>query len=107
MRTGSYKETQDGGYRLFLDPGIYSKEAIIKALHLFTHKCHINFSSYNDRQAQVDFSRRDKETKIEEVIRDFLNELIDQQLRLTITQETRKIHELIVAEAFAPLNESE
>lgn len=106
MTSGSYERMQDGTYRLFLDSRIYSKEAIVKTAHLFIHKCYINFNDYGDRQAKVDFSPKDEDIKVEEVIKDFLNELIDQQLRFIIKQDTHKIHELIVAEAFAPLEES-
>ena len=103
MMSGSYEKRQDGTYSLCLDTNIYSNEAILKTVHLFLHKCHVNFSEYGEANARVEFSSDDKGMEIEGVIKDFLSELVDQQLRFVVRRDTQDIHKLIISEAFAPL----
>ena len=93
----------DGRYRLNLDVTIYSREAIVKTAYLFTNKCHINFHSYSDKTAIIDFSPKNEDGCLKTMLQDFLNELLDQQLRVYIHNETKNINEMIVREAFAPL----
>lgn len=90
--------------RLNLDVNLYSRDAILSTAYLFTDKCHINFLSYGDRIAQLDFMQKNHDNyELELVVKDFLNELIDQQLRVRIHNETKDIKKMIISEAFAPL----
>ena len=60
--------------------------------------------SYGEELAVVIFSHKiNNDYEIELIIKDFLNELIDQQLRVQINNDTKDIKEKIIAEAFAPL----
>ena len=48
-------------------------------------------------------SPKELQTDVESLVPEFLNELIDQELRVRVQRETAEIHRLIVSEAFAPL----
>lgn len=96
----------DMEYNIVLDSNIYSKDAILKTASRFNHRCNVNFTYYNESEAKVNISAKDGETPLKEIINSFLSELLDQQLRFSINEKTQKIHELIIAEAFAPLSET-
>ena len=91
--------------KIDLDVHLYSRDAILNTAYLFTNKCHVDLRSYGDKTAEVIFTQKpNSELEIEVIAKDFLNELIDQQLRVNIDQETKAIKELIIKEAFAPLD---
>lgn len=91
--------------KIELDVHLYSRDAILNTAYLFTNKCHIDLRSYGDTTAEVIFTLKpNSELELDTIAKDFLNELIDQQLRVNIGQETKVIKELIVKEAFAPLD---
>ena len=94
----------DGTIKLNLDVGLYSRDAILSTAYLFTDKCYINLQSYGQKVAQVFFSQKsNKNRELELLVKEFLNELVDQQLRVRIRNETKGIQKMIVVEAFAPL----
>jgi len=96
--------TSGGEIKLNLDVELYSRDAILNTAYLFTHKCYINLQSYEKKVAVVVFSQKDDQNcELKLVIKDFLNELIDQQLRVRIHNETKDIKKMIISEAFAPL----
>ena len=91
--------------KIDLDVNLYSRDAILNAAYLFTNNCHIDLRSYGDTTAEVIFTvKPNSKLELDTVVKDFLNELIDQQLRVNIEQETWAIKELIIKEAFAPLD---
>jgi len=104
MDTDNLEYLPDGKIKLDLDVSFYSRDAILSTAYLFTDKCYINLLSYGDKIAQLVFLRKKQnDNNLELLINDFLNELIDQQLRYRIDCETKDIKKIIIAEAFAPL----
>ena len=101
----SLKYSSDETINLSLDVGLYSRDAILNTAYLFTNKCHVDLRSYGDKTAEVIFTQKpNSELELDTIAKDFLNELIEQQLRVNIDKETKAIKELIVKEAFAPLD---
>lgn len=91
--------------KIDLDVHLYSRDAILNTAYLFTSKCYVDLRSYGDKTAEVVFTQKpNSELELDAIVKDFLNELIDQQLRVNIDQETKAIKELIIKEAFAPLD---
>ena len=106
MDTGNLEYLPDGEIKLDLDVKLYSRDAILNTAYRFTDKCYVNLQSYGDKTAQVVFSpKNDKNKELKVLVKDFLNELIDQQLRVRIWDETQEIREQIIKEAFAPLEQ--
>ena len=90
--------------KLELDTRLYSRDAILATAYLFKCKCHIVLQSYGDTTAEVSLTHKPNiELELDDIAKEFLNEIIDQQLRVNIAHETGAIKELIVKEAFAPL----
>lgn len=104
MNANNIERISEEHIRLNLDVSLYSRDAILSTAYIFTDRCYIHLLSYGDKVAQLDFLRKkDDKHDLELLINDFLNQLIDQQLRVRIHNETKDIKKMIVAEAFAPL----
>jgi len=94
---------EDGRVELELDTNFFCKEAILKTAYQFTEQCHFKVETAGAGAVRVVMSPKDLGTDIDRLVPDFLNELIDQELRVRVQRETAEIHRLIVSEAFAPL----
>lgn len=82
-----------------LEKNIYSKSTIMKATYKFTDRAYIyiQFVSFEAK----DYYRIYFKSKIDsELLLDsFMNELLDQELRMLVANETKKIREVIVSKA--------
>ena len=93
-------------YKLMIDSTIYSKEAIIEALYDNSHK----FYAYqmknegNDNLIDILFEQKKNCALDKEIILDFINNLIEHQLRYNINKQFSHIRDAIVQEAFKPIN---
>jgi His-Xaa-Ser system protein HxsD len=94
---------EDGSVGIDVDTRFFSEEAILKAAYQFTGQCHVKLATVGEGVAQVVISPKDPQDNLDRVVPELLNELIDQQLRITVGRETAEIQRLIIAEAFAPL----
>lgn len=87
--------------KLHIDPQIYSLEATQKAAYRFIDKLTILIQSNGD---QLDCEIEPvvgHEVKFEEHVANFKRELLDQQLRKQIKEETEPTRNLILAYAFS------
>jgi His-Xaa-Ser system protein HxsD len=89
-----------------LDESVYSRDAVLRTAYWFTDRCYL----YIARPAPGSFrvQLKSKALKpdldagtLEEVAGEFLNSLLDHQIRRDIESETGRIRELLVAKAFA------
>jgi His-Xaa-Ser system protein HxsD len=94
---------EDGNVGVEVDTNFFCEEAILKAAYQFTRLCHVKLATVGEGAAQVVISPKDPQTDLDRLVPEFLNELIDQQLRVKVQRETADIQRLIVAEAFAPI----
>src|SRR5262245_14973130 len=67
-----------------------------------TERCFFYIAPVNDGAVEVTLlSKKDGQANTDQLVWDFLADLVDQSLRLKINAETRAIRELIVAQAFS------
>jgi His-Xaa-Ser system protein HxsD len=106
MPDNTRKESQLNECRdcaLTVDLSLYCREAILETAYLFTGKYHVNVTTTDEKTATVRFVPKIPGLRQGDVAQDFMNELIDQQLRVRLRRETADIQRMIIAEAFAPL----
>ena len=83
-----------------LEKAIYSKSTLLKSCYKFTDRAYIYLKSINENNKEIFriyFEYKNKEAK--NLIGDFMNELLDQELRDVVSNETKKIREAIVSKA--------
>ncbi|MDR3093617.1 MAG: His-Xaa-Ser system protein HxsD [Bacteroidales bacterium] len=87
-----------------VDLNIYKQEVITSAIHKFTDKCFVS-QNKADNVIQVAFSvKSEQSVSLELLVKEFENELIDQQVRYDTEQKFGHIRNLIVQQAFAPIS---
>jgi His-Xaa-Ser system protein HxsD len=106
MPFNSWVQDEDRSYVLTLDSQIYCKEAVLNTAYAFTHRAHITVATSDPQSIAVRIILDSGGNDIQDVCREFLRELVDQQLRATIREETADIRKAIITEAFAPLEEA-
>ena len=89
-----------------VDMQIYAKESLNAACYKFTNKFYIHqqTSSESDKIINVFFESQNGDNISEEIVKSFCNELIDQQVRFNTNLQFGHIRDLIVEEAFKPVN---
>lgn len=86
---------------------LFSNEAILDTSSKFTHKFYINIEPTQE-DYKICIQLKDNTTEDLNIIaKEFHNELIDQQLRIDTEKKYSKIRELIVKQAFSPVENLE
>jgi His-Xaa-Ser system protein HxsD len=91
---------------IIIDSSLYKIEAINAASYAFTSNYHILATRKDDTSVTVIFELKNKASRrnISEDIKEFINTIIDHQVRLQLDRANGKIRDLIVAHAFSPLD---
>lgn len=91
---------------IIIDSSIYDMAAINAACYAFTNNYDILVTTKDSTSVTVIFELKDKisQRNIPEDIKDFVNTVIDHQVRLQLDRANGKIRELIVKHAFSPLD---
>jgi His-Xaa-Ser system protein HxsD len=91
---------------IIIDSSLYDMEAINAACYAFTNNYHIIVTRKDDKSVTVIFELKDKisQRNIPEDIKDFINTVIDHQVRLQLDRVNGKIRDLIVKHAFSPID---
>ena len=91
------------GFSLSLNTSIYSIEAIKKAAYKFADRVSIIINSGPDSAISLvfNFVGKNSNSDPEQVISEFCNELLDQDLREIVKRETGPLRNLIIAHAFS------
>jgi His-Xaa-Ser system protein HxsD len=86
-----------------LSLSMYSLNAIKKTCYKFSSEFSVKFEKIDDDQIKVslNFNPSINHTDVEEIIRQFHNELLDQDLREIVFKETENVRNLILAHAFS------
>jgi len=84
--------------KIELNSTIYTKSTILKSTYKFTDKVYIYITSNEENQFIIYFTPKDT-FLIDSLSGEFMNELLDQELRSTINKETSKIRDIIVTRA--------
>lgn len=92
---------------IHIDATLYSVEAITATLYKYTNHFHV-FQSHDQAQGDnmilVSLESKDNNVIRDTVVKEFFDDLVDQQLRVDIEKQFGHIRNLIVEEAFKPLN---
>lgn len=96
---------KDGEITVFADTSLFSKEAVFKCLYWYGGKFRTNVSFADSDTYCIALQVWDRASVKEEELPSYLQklerDLIDFQLRDTITKETQNIRDLLVAKAFS------
>jgi len=89
-----------------LEEGVYSRDAVLRTAYWFTDRCYLYIARLRPGWLCVQFKLKTQKSDpavetLEEVAGEFLNSLLDHQLRRDIESETGQIRELLVTKAFA------
>jgi His-Xaa-Ser system protein HxsD len=96
---------EDGALRVTLSIDVYALQAILRSCYWLTDRCFLYLAPPKDGLIEITLlSKSGDSTQTDQLTWDFLNDLIDQQLRISINAETQAIREVIVAQAFADVD---
>lgn len=98
---------EDGSTEVVVDPVFFGSEAVLNTAYLFTGECYIRLLATSEQGIVIAFTPKRPDVTIGVLVQQYLNELIDQQLRVQIRHDTSEIQRVIVIEAFAPLDTKE
>ena len=96
----------DGTLRVALDLRVYRLSAIKKTAYRMADRCTALISSTTDSSADVVFTFRSAvdEASAKNIVRLFFQELLDQELREEVAEETGALRTLLMAQAFSRTN---
>ncbi len=96
-------ELEKDKFQVIVDMALYAKETLVAACYKFTDRFYVH-QHIDGENIVVVFESKDGNTITEETVKQFCNELIDQQVRFNTNQQFGHIRDLIVEEAFKPVS---
>ena len=96
-------QVKNSAFQVNVDMSLYAKEAVVSAIYKYTNKFYIHQQTTEDLIVVI-FESKDNQVITEEVVKQFCNDLIDQQVRYNTEKQFGHIRDLIVEEAFKPVN---
>lgn len=84
---------------------IYNKEAVVTTCYKYSGIYFVH-QELNDNAIVVTLQSKDDHTVTEDIAKSFCNELVDQQVRYNTNRQFGYIRDLIVEEAFRPVNKT-
>ena len=98
-------ELGDKGFLISVDLNIYSIDAVTSTSYKYTDKFYVHQQTSGDKILNVILEAKDNNIPITaEITKQFCNDLIDQQVRILVNRDFGHIRDLIVEEAFKPVN---
>lgn len=97
---------EDDKFQVLVDLKLYTKEALTATIYRYTDSYYVHQQSLgeNENLVKVVFESKDKKQVSDIVVKQFCNDLIDQQVRYNTNLQFGYIRDLIVEEAFRPVN---
>ena len=104
LKSVEYDE-KEATFHLELSKAFYEREAVFAAAIKFSENFGISINPKDESNLTIIFISKNKIAKreLENWAKEFLNELLDQQVRLDLEKRFSKIREMIVKHAFAPI----
>lgn len=94
----------DNKLKINISLEIYSQDAINQAIYSFTNRCYVFQEPIDNRTIAVIFEPKgEKPVQLNVLVKEFCNELIDQQIRISVNKQFSHIRDEIVKKAFAPI----
>jgi His-Xaa-Ser system protein HxsD len=89
---------------LKIDMSIYEKVAVLKTCYVFQDRCHTRIESDTALSVKVILIPKRESIDLQEIEKQFCNELIDQQIRYENDKLFSDIRKMIVEQAFKPVS---
>ena len=103
-----FQKTSDGNLVVNVSLAVFEKKAVIASSYKFTDKAYIKIIPSSELHLEIMFTPiKDKAISLENVVHEFCNEMINQQILLDVEQSYGNIRELIVKQAFSPIDSQE
>ena len=104
-KKGFVSKIDGGKFLLKLSKRFYEKSAVMNAAYKFTHKCFILIEPLEEGYVGIWFQAKDGQEPemIPDLLNDFCNEVLDQQVRLDLEKRYGSLRDTIVKHAFQPL----
>lgn len=90
-------------FQVVVDMSLYAKESLVAAYYKFTDRFYIHQQTDGSNVIVV-FESKNGNVVSDSIVKQFCNELIDQQVRYNTNQQFGHIRDLIVEEAFKPIS---
>lgn len=105
MNIPVYK-TEDAKFQISIDTSVYSKEAITASLYKYSNLYYVyeKQDCLDNKCIIISFESKDGKMVSDTTPKEFCNELIDQQIRVDVSKRYGHIRDMIVEEAFKPVN---
>jgi len=102
---GVSQRFEDGALRISLPLEVYGLPALFRACYRLTDRCYVYLSPPKAGLIEVTLiSKSGRASETDPSAGEFLNDLVDQRLRVDISEETRAIRDMIVSQAFAAVD---
>jgi His-Xaa-Ser system protein HxsD len=88
--------------KMLFDSEIYSIEAIRNSAYDFTDRAWIFIEETNENKIHVSLKLKNSDSPLALIKDDFINNVLDHQVRVSVKNEFKAIREMIVAQAFEP-----
>ena len=107
-RRGFFTKVDGEKFLLKLSKQFYEKPAVVAAAYKFTHKCTVLIELLEEGYVGVWFQAKNNESPdmLPDLINDFCNEVIDQQVRLDLDKRYGSLRDTIFKHAFLSIESS-
>jgi len=87
-----------------IDLAVYDKIAALKTCYVFQDECHTNLEPESESIVKVTLTPKKESLSLPEIEKQFMDELIDQQIRVENDKLFSEIRKMIVEQAFKPIS---
>lgn len=96
----------EGAMVVEVDTALYALAAVFRACYKLTDRCYFFLARAEDNPGAilVHISPKQPDANLRQYLGEFCNELLDQQIRETLSREAGALRDLIAAQAFAEGN---
>lgn len=103
----SYK-LEEGGRRgvIHAEKIYFERDCVLNVAGQYTPNFFVAISPLPDNAVEIVITAKDKELISEDLLRQFLNDCIDQQIRLDLQKEFGELRQTIVTYAFSPVEKA-
>ncbi|MDR3635414.1 MAG: His-Xaa-Ser system protein HxsD [Isosphaeraceae bacterium] len=89
---------------IVVDPHVFRLSAVKKAAYRFGDRCFVHIEVVSEESIQVRLTAKSEKVPLHTLEGEFRNELLDQDLRESIADETERVRNLLLAQAFSALS---
>ena len=98
---------EQDGEKVVLSKEFFEREPVFAAAAKFTERYYVGIQPYGEGSFEVSIRSKGDDTNSSSAIKIFCNELIGQQVRHDLQNRFGKLREIIVAQAFSPVEKND